>query len=443
MNKTITYKRIWDIAWPIILGSMAQNIITVTDTAFLGRVGEVALGAGAIGGIFYLTLVMLGWGFGIGTQIIVARRYGEGKDHEIGRVVEHAMYFLIPISIFLIFFMRLFSNQLLDVLLTSDQVLEASVEYLNIRSFGLLFAFFNMAFRALYIGIAKTRVITWSTLVMAAVNVSLNYIFIFGKLGLAPMGIRGAALASFIAEIAATSAFIIYTSFDTDLARFHLFRFRQFSILLYGRIIRIAAPVMFQNFFSILVWFLFFIFVESMGEHALAISNIIRSIYVVLMVPIWGFASAANTLVSFTIGRGKPEQVLKVTWKIVHLSVLSVTILVGLNLIAPTLVLGLYTNEASLIRDGLPVLHVISGSALFIAAGFIFFSAVSGTGKTQIALILESVALAMYLVYSYTMLKVFHASVTGIWTAEFLYGSFLIILSYGYLKTGHWRKAKM
>ena len=77
MDQKITYQKIWNIAWPIILGSVAQNIIAVTDTAFLGRVGEVALGASAIGGIFYLAITMLGWGFGIGTQIIVSRRFGE------------------------------------------------------------------------------------------------------------------------------------------------------------------------------------------------------------------------------------------------------------------------------------------------------------------------------------------------------------------------------
>ncbi|MBU1370212.1 MAG: MATE family efflux transporter, partial [Bacteroidetes bacterium] len=81
MNLNITYKRIWSIAYPIILGSVAQNFINVTDTAFLGRVGEIALGASAIGGMFYLIFIMLGLGFGTGAQIIISRRFGEGNKH--------------------------------------------------------------------------------------------------------------------------------------------------------------------------------------------------------------------------------------------------------------------------------------------------------------------------------------------------------------------------
>ena len=81
MTKTdIKYSRIWQIAYPIILGSIAQNLINFTDTAFLGRVGEIALGAGALGGLFYLAVIMLGLGFSTGAQIIIARRTSTPKD---------------------------------------------------------------------------------------------------------------------------------------------------------------------------------------------------------------------------------------------------------------------------------------------------------------------------------------------------------------------------
>jgi Na+-driven multidrug efflux pump len=66
-----TYKHIWKVAYPIIIGLVAQNLMVVIDTAFPGRLGEVTLGASAIGGIFYLSLVMLGSGFSVGTQIMI------------------------------------------------------------------------------------------------------------------------------------------------------------------------------------------------------------------------------------------------------------------------------------------------------------------------------------------------------------------------------------
>jgi len=81
------------------LGSIAQNLINFTDTAFLGRVGEIALGAGAIGGLFYLAVIMLGLGFSIGAQIIIARRLGQDRFTEIGEVVIHTVIFLTFLAI--------------------------------------------------------------------------------------------------------------------------------------------------------------------------------------------------------------------------------------------------------------------------------------------------------------------------------------------------------
>ena len=140
MKTTVSYKEIWKIAYPIILGSIVQNVISVTDTAFLGRVGEIELGAAAIGGVFYLTLIMLGFGFSIGTQIIVARRYGEGKNKEIGLTVEHSHYFLILLGIVLIILMKSTMPFIFDKVLESDPVRIATTEYLKYRMFGLLFA---------------------------------------------------------------------------------------------------------------------------------------------------------------------------------------------------------------------------------------------------------------------------------------------------------------
>ena len=105
---TPSNREIWQIAGPIMLSLLAQNIVGVTDTAFLGRVGEVELGASAIGGVFYLILYMIGFGFTTGVQILVARRYGEKKYTAIGRIFDNSFYFvgatslLVTATIFLL-----------------------------------------------------------------------------------------------------------------------------------------------------------------------------------------------------------------------------------------------------------------------------------------------------------------------------------------------------
>jgi putative MATE family efflux protein len=443
MQTTVRYREIWKVAYPIILGSLAQNIINVTDTAFLGRVSEVALGASAIGGIFYLVIVMVAWGFGIGTQIIIGRRNGEGAYEKIGGTMDHAFYFLVPISVILFISMRLFSGEVLEHIVQSRDVLESTARFIKYRSFGIFFASISITFRAFYIGIMKTQVITWSTTVLAVVNIILDYGLIFGKLGLPEMGIEGAALASVIAECTATVFLLVFTLVNIPRGKYKMFYFNRFNPDMYKRLLRISWPVMGQYFISLAAWLTFFLFVEKLGERALAISNIIRSLYVVLMIPMWGFSSATNTLVSNLIGQDRKDEVISLTYKILRICVLGVFMIVTIGSVFPKPALAIYTDDPELIGASLNVLYVVNVAALMLAMAFIMFNAVSGTGKTQVTFFIEIITILIYLGATFVMADVMKASVAVVWTVEFLYGFFMALLSWLYLKYGNWRSASV
>lgn len=439
MKTDIKYSRIWQVAYPIILGSMAQNLINFTDTAFLGRVGEIALGAGALGGLFYLALIMLGMGFGAGAQIIIARRLGENKLKNIGPIVEHSLYFLLPLAFLVFLLLRYGSAYILAPAVESAEVYRSTIAFLEWRSFGIFFAFVNMAFRSFYVGVGRTKVLAYTTIVLALVNIVLDYALIFGKFGLPEMGIEGAALASVIAEASSMVYFIAYTFVLVRLKDYDLFYFKTFSFGFLARILRVAVPIMVQSFLSLFTWFVFFLFIEKLGEFSLAVSNIIRSVFVVLMMPIWGFATATSSLVSYLIGQSRQKEVLPLIYKITGLCFVGVLFFVSFGVVFPRLVMEIYTNDAVLIEMGIPILYVVSIGALALSLGFIFFNGVSGTGKTNISLFIESLVLVIYLSYVWTLVNIFNVEVREVWTAEFLYGTLLTLFSYGYLKKGHWQ----
>ena len=443
MKTSVKYKEIWKIAYPIILGSIVQNIISVTDTAFLGRVGEVELGAAAIGGVFYLTLIMLGFGFSIGSQIIVARRFGENNNKQIGVVIEHSHYFLIVLAILIISTMHWAMKPIFDAVLESEDIKSASINYFEYRIFGLFFAFINFGFRAFYIGIARTRIITWTTIFMALTNVFFDYALIFGNFGFPALGISGAAIASVIAEVSAMIFFIFFTLKFVDLKFFNLFRFKKFDIAILKRILTVAFPMMMQNFISFTGWFFFFLFVEKMGERPLAISNVIRSIYVVMLIPIWGFTSATNTLVSFLIGRERKDEVIPLILKIVKICIAGVAGLVLLNMLFPQVILSIYTNNQILIHEALPSLYVVSIAALFLTVGFVIFSGVSGTGMTKVSFLIETSVIVFYVLYTYIMVSLKSPKIEFVWTVEIFYGSIIAVISFLYMKYGNWHNKKI
>jgi len=427
---------------------MAQNIVYVVDTAFLGRVSEAALGAGAIAGLYYVAIFMLGMGFGTGAQIIIARRAGEGNKVNIGNIVDHSLYFLLAFACLVFVVIKFWSSDFLNSAISSTPVYNETIEYLDYRAYGIFFAFVNVVFRAFYVGIGNTNVLIWSTSLMAVVNIVLDYCLIFGNWSFPEMGIGGAALASVISEAAATIYFILHiaylTKFKSSIYKaYQLFRFEvpqqeQFKI-----IFNVGLPVMIQNFISLGGWFAFYLIIEQMGERPLAISNIIRSIYLILMIPAIGFFIATHTLVSNTMGQNKLDEVVPLVKRTILLALVFTVVVMQVSVFFPEEIIGIYTDDVSLIAATLPVLYIITIVLLLLPASLILFGAVTGTGNTITALIIEVTTIAIYLVSTYLFVIEWKLPIDVVWYNEFLYLFLLGAFSFLYLKFGDWRAKKV
>ncbi len=440
-NDTIPgYRKIWSVSYPILLSLIAQNAVNVTDTAFLGRVGEVELGASAIGGLFYISLFMLGYGFSIGGQILIARRNGEKNYQEIGKITNNSLYFLMAMGLLLFTLISLFAPAALRLLITSDDIFRASTDFLKYRIYGIFFAFGNVLLRSFYIGTTKTRVLTYNSLILAGANVFLDYCLIFGNFGFPEMGIKGAAIASAISEALSAIFFFVYTFKVVDLRKYNLFRFNQIDFEVIKKTFNISVFVMIQMFLSLAGWFIFFMIIEKMGERPLAVSNIIRSIYIVLMIPVFAFGSTTNSLVSNLIGEGKSNKVITIVKKIVLLNFLSSLFLVLLIVFIPRLVISVYTTNTGLITDTVPALYVIMVALSVFSFASILFNAVSGTARTEVALLIETVTIFLYLIFTYFLGVKLQLPVHYVWLSEIVYFILMGGMSFLYLRSGYWKK---
>mgnify|MGYP000870741810 FL=1 len=441
-DKLPGYSKIWNVSFPIVLSLVAQNAINVTDTAFLGRVGEIELGASAIAGLFYISIYMLGFGFSIGGQILIARRNGEKNYGEIGRITDNSFYFLMGLAVILFLIIFFFAPLMLKPLIESPQIYQASVDFLKYRIFGIFFALGVVLLRSFYIGITHTRILTVASIIMAGSNIILDYGLIFGHLGLPEMGIKGAALASSISECIAAVFYFIYTFKKVDRNKYNLFRFGPVDWTIIRKTFNISVFIMMQTFLSLIGWFIFFMIIEKLGERALAVSNIVRSIYIVIMIPVFAFGSTTNSLVSNMIGAGDSRHVLSVVKKISILNFLIILSFTAVFALIPHLVVSVYTTDPSLIADTVPVLYVVMGALTLFSFSSILFNAVSGTARTEVALLIEVITIGIYLLTAYILAVSFNMPLYIVWTSEFVY--FLIIgtLSYAYMKSGHWKKVK-
>lgn len=438
-----TNKEIWRVTYPLFLGLLAQNVINVTDTAFLGRVGEVALGAAAMGGLLYICVYTIAFGFSVGSQILIARRNGEGNYRSVGPIMWQGTAFSFGMAVCLLILMYFSAAPLIRLLITSDSIYGATYEFFTWRIWGFLFAFVNVMFRGLYIGITRTKVLTMNAVVMALVNVVLDYALVFGELGLPEMGVRGAALASVIAEASSLLFFLLYTYYKVDLKKYGLNRFGQFDLSMVLRILRISCFTMVQYFLAMAIWFVFFMALERLGQRQLAVANIVRSVYVVLLIPVQALSTTANTLVSNLIGAGGSSGVVTLLHKISRMSFLIMVVCVGLCVAFPGSILSVYTNEEALLVESVSALYVVCGAMLIASLANVYFNGISGTGNTQAALVLEIFVQVFYALYIIVVGMVIQAPVDVCFTTEVIYYVLMLGSSLIYLKKAKWQNKKI
>ncbi len=434
---------IWKVSYPIMIGFLAQNIINVTDTAFLGHVGEVELGASAMGGIYYVCFFTIFFGFSTGAQIIISRRNGERQLSAIGPVLMHGTIFLLALALIVFTLSFFLSGDLLQVMISSEVIWEATMTYVKWRMCCLFFDSISVMLRAFYVGITKTKVLTLNAIVLAISNVFFDWLLIFGNCGFPKMGIEGAAIASVLSGFVAVLFLVGYTYILIDYKKYGFSRISAIDFGLLKQVLSISVYTMFQYFISMGTYFLFFVVIERQGHHALAIANIVRSVYIFMFIPLNALSATTNSLVSNLIGEGRVKEVMSLIRRISRFSfILMAVFVLALCLFAKSII-TIYTNDLSLLEGSVPSIYVIAVALIISSIAGAYFNGISGTGNTKSALVLELGVLVLYALHVYLAGVHYKLPVHFCMTAEIVYFAGLLVGSVLYLRLATWQKKKI
>ncbi len=468
MKLTGSYKQILKLAIPIMIGSAAQQVITLSDGIFLFSRGEEDFAAIGFVGVFYLVIAAIGYGFSKGGQIMIARREGEEHSELVGLNFQAMFIFELLLAIILFLFMIYGAPLLFSLILDSKVIYTKSLEYLDYRAWGVFFSYTGMAFIALYTGIARTKFIIVDTVVLGILNIILNYALINGHWGFPEMGISGAGLASTIAEIVAFVMFVAYVLWDKKAKIYGLFKKPTLDIALIKKQYSIAMPIVVQSVLGIGSWLIFFGIIENLGEHELAKANLVRYVYLFLSIPVWGYCSGINTMASNAIGQGNLKSLLPISLKTIILTLITTGIIaligtlsvVFLTYNSPEYIVTAFSKVFSglayettyqeltkslvqavdLIVECLPIFYVLIGVLITFSAGSVYFNTLSGTGATMQCLKIQAICIVFYLVYVYTVINYLHLGQEWAWAGEMLYWGLIWAATYWYLRSDKWQK---
>ena len=297
------YKNILGVALPLMVSSFIQSIVLISDSAFLSRFDTLAFDACGNASLIYVTLFMALNGLSDGVQILIARRIGQDKQHAIGRIFGTSIFTIGLVSLLLFLFLYFIVPILLPLYTKHTDLANAQIEFLSIRSYALLFCMLSLPIQAFFLAIGKTWVVLLSALIIAVSNIILGYLFIFGVGNLIPpLGIKGAAFASTIAEFLGMLFLGLFMLFSKERKLYQMFEHFAFQWKSFLELLKIGSPLFFQGFIALASWTVFFTWIEQIGEFELTVSQNIRAIYFLAFVPIIGFATTTKTFVSQYVG---------------------------------------------------------------------------------------------------------------------------------------------
>lgn len=439
MKISVSNKDIIRLAAPISLALLIPYSNFLINNVFLGRVGERELAVNGITGIFYLVLSMVGVGLNNGQQIQMARRAGEGDDRGVARIFTNGIMLGASFAVGMMMLSLWLAPLIFGTSLRDNEHIYLSVSYLYIRVWGLPFLLLTQLANSFFIVSGKSRFLIYGSLVSTIANIFFDYCFIFGKFGFPAMGLNGAALASVIAEVC--SCLTMYAVFYLKgmQRNYPISFYPSFDFKLSRRSLKISAPLIVQYLFGIGGWMVFFLYVEHLGQKELAASQMLRSIFGLTTAFTAAFASTCNTMVSNIIGQGKQKQVIRLVRKIAVLSLSVTAIIVFLVLLFSSQFLSLSRNDPALVAFALPSLRVILPAMLIMSVSTVVFNAVVGTGNTVTNLLIEVTCVVAYLSYCTIVIEHLRMPLAWAWGSEFVYWTFLLVISLFYLRSGKWK----
>ncbi|HAN32333.1 MAG TPA: hypothetical protein DCQ06_12125 [Myxococcales bacterium] len=373
-------KTIFRLALPIIAGMCSQNILNTVDTAFVGSLGQTALGAVGIGGIATWLCLSSLIGLSTAVQAYAARRIGEGLTHRAAVGLKVALMLAIGLGSVLAVAGWFGASQVFAWMVDDVAVQQVGTEYLQVRLAAAPFSVCIFAFSGFYNGIGQSRRYLAVLVIMHSSNVLLDWMLIFGNLGAPALGATGAGLATSLSQVI---GFFVYVAMVVRDGRSYGFFTESLTHTDAKNVVKVALPSSLQQGTYSAGFLTIFAIAAAIGTQAVALSHVLVNLMLLCVLPGVGFGIAGATLVGQALGRGDRQQALSWGRDIIRIGVV---IMIGLGLI---LALGGRTwlsiflrSEPELIEAGIVPLMIIGLSQGLDSIGVMYKQMMMRSGDT-------------------------------------------------------------
>jgi putative MATE family efflux protein len=429
-DKSLT-RRVLRISTPAVAGLSSQMVVSVVEAAMVGRLQNttIVLAAMGLGMLAAWAITSVFSSLATGTQVLVARRYGEREYEGAGDVLNSSL--LLALFFGGVFGTPgfIFSHAIISFFSSDPAVAAAGTGYMQWRFIGLLFFLFVVSYRGFFNGIGHTKIFMYSAIIINLSNIVLNYLLVFGAFGFPAMGLTGAGCSSAISNAIGCFYFLGATFLPAYRKRYRYYTHLRVRKEVLRQIVKISSPVSFQNIL-ILLGFLVFVAITGMiGTSQQAASQVVITALYMSFLPCFGFGMGAQTLVGQSLGTARRELAKRYGLEAARLATYFTLALGTVFILFPDIVIIMITTNKEIAEIARPLLRIAGAAQIFYASGIVLAHALQAAGATVYVMLIEVLThWVIFLPVSYILGVTLGLGIEGAWLALPLY-----IVSYSLL----------
>ncbi len=413
-------RSILHIAGPAIAGLSSQVIVSLVNTAMVGRLEhtQVQLAAMGLGLLGTWAITSLFSSLSTGTHVMVARRHGEGNSIGVGEVLNNSLLVCAVLGTIFGVIGYYYSFDIIDFFSKDDQVILAGGAYMKYQFIGLPFFLLIVSYRGFFFGIGHTKIFMISAILINIFNIIFNYLFIFGIFGFPKMQLAGAGIGYSISMVLGWLFFVFVTFMRHYRKQYKYYSHFKISKETISQIVKISVPVSLQNILILLGFLVFVAITGIIGTVAQAASNVVINALFISLMPCFGFGIAAQTLIGQSLGKRDDKLAHAYGYATAKLGTIF-TLIVGIFFVSiPEWIIIAITSEQEVINAAKPILQIAGVAQIFYGAGIIFANALQAGGATVYVMFVEVLThWIVFLPLTYLFGVVFGWGLSGAWLA--------------------------
>ena len=438
INRALVYLSI-----PMILEMIMESLFALVDTIFVSKVSTEAVATVGLTEAVITLVYSIGIGLSMAATAMVARRIGEGNQEGASRAAAQSIILAVGVAVVIGILGVIYAEDILALMGADENVIAIGAGYTRILMGSNIVIMLLFLLNGIFRGAGDASLAMQSLWVANILNICLDPIFIFGLGPIPAMGVQGAAIATTIGRSIGV-LFQLYLLFSgksiVQIKREHF----QFDLSIIKRLINVAATGTGQFLIASASWIFLMRIISRFGSEAVAGYTISIRLIIFTIMPSWGMANAAATLVGQNLGANQPERAEASAWKAAHYNMIFLLAVSIIYIIAAPWILPFFDPNPAVISAGIISLRIICIGYVFFAYGMVIGQAFNGAGDTRTPTLMNFICFwLLQIPLGYLLAVSLGFGLVGVCAAIGISETVLAIMSILLFRQGKWKSTKI